>query len=108
MSLNAAPKHHYSPETKEENIHELGSHSGDAHGQITATENVSDVHLNVAVHIKSHTLTSCGAHLGVRVLLKNAGGKIQLTCSNLFSHRHLAQIVHKTLLRAALLSEVAI
>jgi len=71
MPLNAAPEHHYSPETKEEKIHELSSHSGDGHGQITAMENVYDVHLNVSVHIKGHTPMSCGAHLGVWVLLKN-------------------------------------
>jgi hypothetical protein len=71
MSLNAASKHHYSPETKEENIHELGSHSGYVHGQITCTENIFYVHLNSSVHIKGHTLTSSGAHLGVLVLPKN-------------------------------------
>jgi len=37
MSLNAASEHHYSPETKEENIYELGSHFRNAHGQIKGT-----------------------------------------------------------------------
>jgi len=40
ISLNAASKHHYSPGKEEENIHEFGSHSAYAHGQITGTENV--------------------------------------------------------------------
>jgi hypothetical protein len=52
VSLNAASKHHYSPETKEENMHELGSRSGYAHGQITGKENVSDVHLNASTSNK--------------------------------------------------------
>ena len=65
-------KFHYSPETKEENIHELGLHSENAHGQVTGTENVFYVHLNASVHIKGHTLTSRGAHLGVLILLKNS------------------------------------
>jgi hypothetical protein len=64
VSLNAASKHHYSPETKEENIHELGSHSGYAHGQIIDTENVFYMHLIASVHINCHTLTSCGEHFG--------------------------------------------
>jgi hypothetical protein len=47
MSLNAASKYHYSPETKEESIHQLGSHSGYAHGQITTMENAFYVQFNV-------------------------------------------------------------
>jgi hypothetical protein len=72
MSLNAASKHHYSPETKEKNMHELGSQPGHAHGQTIGTENVFYVHLNASVHIKGHTLMSRGAYLGVLVLLKNS------------------------------------
>lgn len=60
MSLNAASKHHYSPETKEKNMHELGSQPGHAHGQTIGTENVFYVHLNASVHIKGHTLMSRG------------------------------------------------
>jgi len=71
MSLSAASKHHYSPETKEENIHELGSHSGYGQGQNKGRENVFYVHLNASVHIEGNMLTSRGAHLGVLVLLKN-------------------------------------